>query len=851
VSIVFCDLAGSTALGERLDPEVLRGVQERYFAASASALRAHGGQVEKYIGDAVMCVFGLPAANEDDALRAVRGALDLTVAVEQLNLTLREELGVELAVRVGVNTGEVVAGDHTTGQALVTGDTVNTAARLEQAAPPGGILIGELTHRLVARAVLVEPAEPISAKGKSEPVAAWRVLGVSRDASGLDRRTPRLVGRDGELAALQARLTRVSQQRRAELVVVSGAAGIGKSALVAEFVAGLRADRVLYGACPSYGRGNTYRPLRDILEALVPAVPEQSLAEILTGEAEAATIARRLVRLAGYEAGPVAREDGFGAVARLLSALAAAGPLVVVFEDLHWAEATFLDLIAFLKEALAAPVLIVGTAREALFDERPALASAAVRVEHLDAAAAGELLAHRHAFSAADARRVIARADGNPLFLEQLGAALADGAETIPPDIAALIAARLDRLDADGRGALEAAAIVGRDFWPGALAALLDEEAEVRALATTLAGLEAREFVGSGASGSLAGPTGLSGVFSGERMHFRHSLVHDAVLLAMAKAHRADLHERFAAGLTAHAQHEPAVVGYHLEQAARLRMELRPHDPPPPVAAKAAAELEQAGVQALDLDDPVAASELLSRARELLPASDERRGKIEAALERSHAPRVATVREQLHAGEELGGFVIEGIAGRGGMATVYRARDPQLERVVALKVIATRLANDLSFRTRFVRESRIAASIDHPGVLPVYGAGESQGRFYIAMRYVEGGDLAALVRERGPLPVTEAVEIVGKLAGALDAAHARGLVHRDVKPANALLEGEGSDRVYLTDFGLSRENQTASGLTKAGQWVGTVAYSAPEQVRERTSTRAPTCTHSGACSIRS
>jgi class 3 adenylate cyclase len=828
---VFCDLAGSTALGERLDPEVLRSVQERYFAAAAGALRAHGGQVEKYIGDAVMCVFGLPAANEDDALRAVRGALDLAAGVEQLNVALLAELEIELAVRVGVNTGEVVAGDHTTGQALVTGDTVNTAARLEQAAPVGGILIGELTHRLVAHAVLAEPADPVSAKGKSEPVPAWRLLGIAGTSAGLAGRAGYLVGRGEELAALQARLERVQRCCQTELVVVSGDAGIGKSALVATFAADLAEDRMLYGACPSYGGGATYRPLRDMLDALVPALPEQSLVRVLAGEPEATTVAQRLVRLAGYESGHVARESGFGAVARLLGAVAAGRPLVVVVEDLHWAEETFLDLLAFLAESLAAPVLLVGTARDVLFEERPELAEGALRLRPLGMDAAAELLARRHAMSAEEAARVIARADGNPLFLEQLGAALEEGSASVPADIAGLIAARVDRLDAQARSALEAASIIGRDFWPGALVPLLDHEYEVRSLEATLEELEARELVGSGASGALAGPTGLSGVFAGERLHFRHALVQDAVLAAMPKGRRADLHERFAAGLGAQARHEPAVVGYHLEQAARLRMELRPRDAPPAIAAKAAAELERAGLEALALDDAAAAGQLLSRARELLPTGDVRRLGIEDAIERSRAPRVATEAVELQAGEELGGFVIEGVAGRGGMATVYRARDPQLERLVALKVIAPLLANDLSFRARFVRESRIAASIDHPGVIPVYGAGEDDGRLYIAMRYVDGGDLAALMRERGALPLADAVAIVAKVAGGLDAAHARGLVHRDVKPANALLEGGASDRVYLSDFGLSSENQAAGGLTKAGQWVGTVAYSAPEQVR--------------------
>jgi class 3 adenylate cyclase/tRNA A-37 threonylcarbamoyl transferase component Bud32 len=828
-SIVFCDLVGSTALGERLDPEVLRGVQARYFAVAAGALQEHGGLVEKYIGDAVMCVFGLPATHEDDALRAVRGALDVAHGVARLSLELRAELGIGLAVRIGVNTGEVMAGDHASGQTLVTGDAVNTAARLEQAAPRGGILIGALTHRLVARHVIAEPATPISAKGKSEPLAAWRVHGLAttRAAPNGDSR---LVGRSAELEQLRRALDRATRDRSVQLVILSGEAGIGKSRLVAEFASGLT-QRVLVGACPSYGRGNTYRPLREVLESVAPFATQADVVELLAGLPEAPVVAQRLLRLTGHAPGPVSSEEAFGAVARFFAALAAEAPLVVAVEDLQWAEPTFLDLLQFLRESLAAPVLVVGTAREDFFEERPDFAADALRLKSLTPAAAADLVGQRHALSAQDAARVVALAEGNPLFLEQLGAAFAEGVETVPPDIAGLLAARLDRLDAPARGVLEAAAIVGREFWPGALTSLLDEAQGVAELSRTLEQLTTTEFVGGGASGALAGPTGLSGIFSGGRMHFRHALVHDAVLSALPKMRRAALHERFASTLSSYPDHEPAVVGYHLEQAARLRMELRPRDASPVVAGAAAAELEQAGRQALEREDTPAAGLLLSRAKALLPAASPHAVRIDALFERSATAASAADVGELRAGERLGGFVVEALTGRGGMAAVYRARDPQRERTVALKVIAPELAGDLSFRERFIRESRITASIHHPAVIPVYGAGEERGRLYIAMRYVAGGDLDARIRARGALPPAEAIHFIQDLAGALDAAHARGLVHRGVKPANALLEDAHADRVYLTDFGLASSRQPAGGLTEIGQRIATAAYSAPEQVR--------------------
>ncbi|MDP9255991.1 MAG: protein kinase [Actinomycetota bacterium] len=832
VSIVFCDLAGSTALGERLDPEILRSVQERYFGSCALALRAHGGQIEKYIGDAVMCVFGLPMAHEDDALRAARAALDLIAAVERLNADLRSDLGIELNVRVGVNTGEVVAGDHSRGQALVTGDAVNVAARLEQAAPAGGILIGALTHRLVAGQVKAEEVAPVQAKGKALPLAAWQLLALADPASSHMVPPTSLVGRGDELEALQAACARVEARRRTEMVLVSGEAGIGKSRLVVEFISRLSTS-ALTGACPSYGRGNTYRPLRDLIEAAAPSATHAELVALLASQPDAATMATRLLRLIGRESGPVTGAEAFAAVADLIAALAADTPLVVVFEDLHWAEATFVDLLQFLVETVALPVLIVGTTRDDFFDEEHSgLAQRVIRLGRLTDAAAAELLARNDDLDAAEVEDLVARAGGNPLFLEQLAAWRSEGADGTPPDVASLIAARLDTLDLEARLVIEAAAVVGRDFLPAAVERLTAEEPEV-ILLRGLTSLEARGFVTPGASSASQGPTGLSGVFGGERLHFCHALVFDAVLAAMPKARRAELHECFATDLLQRAGHEAAVVGYHLEQAALLRMALRPRDAVPQVAIAAAAQLEQAGLEALEHGDPPAATVLLSRAHELLPAAAPQRAGLKEALELSRGSPPAADLDELAPGTELGGYVIESTAGRGGMAIVYRAHDRELERPVALKVIAPALAGQFPFRERFARESRIAAGIDHPGVIPVYRAGEDQGRLFIAMRYLRGGDLAQRLRQLGRFAPDDAARCVHAIALALDAAHARGLVHRDVKPANMMLDDADSDvgRVYLTDFGLSSDRLAASELTRTGQWVGTVAYSAPEQVR--------------------
>jgi class 3 adenylate cyclase len=255
VTVLFCDIVGSTRLGEALDPEALRAVQARYFAVCSEALLRHGGEVEKFIGDAVMCVFGLPRAHEDDAMRGCRAALDLVAAVKRLSDELGVEIGQRLAVRVGVHTGEAVAGDSSGGQALVTGDAVNTAARLEQAAGTGEILLGEPTYQLVAGAVQADRVEAVPAQGKAQPVPAYRLRGLSLVRRAVGEQSP-LVGRDGELAELRGTLERVIDHRRAELVVLVGEAGIGKSRLVAELVAALPpGGRALTGQCASYGEG--------------------------------------------------------------------------------------------------------------------------------------------------------------------------------------------------------------------------------------------------------------------------------------------------------------------------------------------------------------------------------------------------------------------------------------------------------------------------------------------------------------------------------------------------------------------------------------------------------------------
>ena len=379
VTVVFSDLKGSTALGERLDSEAVREVLEVYFTAMRGVLERHGGTVEKYVGDAIMAVFGLPRLHEDDALRAVRAAHQMRDALTEVNRLLESRWGVSLENRTGVNTGEVVAGDPSTGQRLVTGDTVNVAARLEQAAPPLEVLIGESTYRLVRDGVQVEAMPPLELKGKSEPVAAYRLCGVSRERGFTPRTGTPLVGRAEELAVLSAAMERVAGRGVPEMVTVLAPAGTGKSRLLQEFLSGAAGRaRVVRGRCLSYGEGITFWPLAEIArdaagvsedEAAEPALSKLSA---LLGEGSS-DAADRLAAVMGLTESAYPVHETFWAARRLLEGAARSGPVVAVFEDIHWAEPTFLELLAYLAETGEnAALLLLCTSRPELLELRPA-----------------------------------------------------------------------------------------------------------------------------------------------------------------------------------------------------------------------------------------------------------------------------------------------------------------------------------------------------------------------------------------------------------------------------------------------------------------------------------------------
>jgi class 3 adenylate cyclase/tetratricopeptide (TPR) repeat protein len=638
VTVLFADVADSTPLGERLDPESLRRVMSRFFARMSVVLQRHGGTVEKFIGDAVMAVFGLPELHEDDALRAVRAATELRQALAELNEELEREFGVHIGIRVGVNTGEVVAGDGTGGQMLVTGDPVNVAKRLEEAARTGEILVGEPTRRLVENAVVLEPREDLTLKGKSATHSAWNVLAVIEGASAYARRMDApLIGRRPQLQMLRDAYAEAVDGRTCRMFTVIGPAGIGKSRLAAELGASLRNEATfLPGRCLPYGDGITFWPLVQIVGLLGS---DDGVREVVADAEDSELIAARVLGAVGPTAAAVPGGETFWAVRRLFEELARERPLLILIEDIHWAEPTLLDLLEYLSGwTHDAPILLLCLARPDLLDERPGWLTqpgSGVLLEPLTEEESERLLdeiAQEWPLDTTARRRITEAAEGNPLYLEQMAALVAEGepADAIPPSIHALIAARLDRLPAEERAVLESASVAGKHFGRSALRQLA-RETDQSIVDAALLSLARKDL--------LAARPGRE-----DRYGFRHALIRDAAYAGTPKEVRARLHERFAdyaANTNAGRAGElDEIVGYHLEQAFVYRGQLGPiDDHAQTLAARGAEILGGAGRHALRRRDIPAAATLLERAIALGSSGDPLRRDL--LLDLSRAQREA------------------------------------------------------------------------------------------------------------------------------------------------------------------------------------------------------------------
>src|SRR5919201_1432876 len=567
VTLLFCDVSGSTALGERLEAESVREVMLRYFEEMRVVIERHSGTLEKFIGDAVMSVFGVPVAHEDDALRAVRAASEMLERLEALNDEFEGRFGARIGLRIGINTGEVLAGDTGGGEGFVSGDAVNVAARLEQTAGVGEVLLGELTYRLARQAITVERVEALTLKGKAKPVPAYRLVAVAPDgAARVGQAAAALVGREEELAALREEFDAAVAAAECRLVTILGEPGIGKSRLVLELIASVEPEaRVLTGRCLSYGEGITYWALGEIVRGAAGIEKEDDVATargrietLLAGTEDAETVAALLAQALGLERGSGATGEIAWAARQLFEALARERPLVVAIEDLHWAEQALFDLVEQLPALARGPILVVCLARPEALDARPSWPGRVIRLEPLPDE---------------DATRLIETLIG--------GAGLPE--------------------DAPER-VLEAAA--GVALFVEALLAILVERELVRPSAPA--------FVDETA------------------YRFRHIPIRDAAYRALPKKTRGELHEQYARWLEQKAggretEYEE-ILGYHFEQAYRYRLELGlADDAAQALALRAGRLLAAAGRRALGRSDMAAAEGLLSRAVELLPADDPER----------------------------------------------------------------------------------------------------------------------------------------------------------------------------------------------------------------------------------
>jgi predicted ATPase/class 3 adenylate cyclase len=807
VTVLFCDATSSTALGEKLDPESLRNLMTRYFDVMRGVIEFHGGVVEKFIGDAVMAVFGVPTLHEDDALRACRAAMEIRDRLATLDTQIRVDRGATIEWRMGVNTGEVVAGDTAAGQRMVTGDAVNVAARLEAAAAPGEILIGGETYALVRAAVTAESVEALTLKGKAEPVPAWRLTAVtdstSRHARPLE--AP-LVGRRRPLRLLEEAFREAVEERICHLFTILGVAGVGKSRLVDEFVSSLGAQaQVATGRCLAYGHGITYWPVAEairhgagIAEGDSPESTVSRLREVLGAEPEAERIAAIVGGLLGIADSPPAPDEMFWAIRKTFEALARSRPLVLVFDDVHWGEPTFLDLVEHMADwTRDAPILLAVMARAELLETRPAWGGGkrwvtTMSLEPLSEAESEELVASLlgRAELPAEVRVQISRAaEGNPLFVEELlGKLIDDGflvtagdgwsalgdlrQLTIPPTIQALLAARLDGLGGEDRRVIERAAVEGKVFHRGAVTDLTPEpmRGQVRDRLASLMRME------------LVRPD--QAAFAGDEAYrFRHLLIRDAAYKALAKQTRSELHERFAAWLARVAADRLAeyeeIVAYHLEQAYRYRAELGPPDSHAhEIALRAGTMLADAGERAEARGDVAATVDLLDRAVKLLPEDLPRRRRLLFILgtrcaEAGNGPRAERILADA-------------------IAEAERAGDEGASALAALGLLAVRASTRSTEQAEGLREAEQLGAVlarvgDEAGahlaqawaaflLFAMGQAGEATRRAQALVELGEGDELwqreARITRAvsmlHGPTPVDEAIT---ELQAEIDRAH--------------------------------------------------------------------------------
>jgi class 3 adenylate cyclase/tetratricopeptide (TPR) repeat protein len=803
VTVLFCDLVGSTEMGMSLDPESVRSILDRYFGMLTTIVETHGGRVEKYIGDAVLAVFGLPRVHEDDPLRAARAAVAIREGMGDLSKELERDRGITLQTRIGVTTGEVVTGDPEAEAISITGGPVNLAARLEQIAEPGEILLGADTYALVRDAVAAEDATPVRVKGFPEPMVAHRLLDVVPGALGHARRfDPPLVDRESEEALLRQALDRVVRGRRCQLFTILGPSGIGKSRVVEEFVRG-RDDgaEVLSGRCLPYGDGITFWPVSEIVHRAAGITdaddPETALAKIqalVEGTEREDVIATRVAQALGLALGTPSPDEIFWAIRRLFEALSRSRPLVLMFDDIHWAEPTLLDLIEHVADrSRDAAMMLICTARPELLDMRPAWGAGAsnattILLEPLEAddadAMVGNLLGTAELEPAVRAR-IVEIAAGYPLFVEEIVRHLIDNGSliregdrwvaasdlsdlTTPPSISALLSARLDRLAPAEREIVERASVIGKDFLT----------TEVEAISPEGTGGEVRQHLDAVANRELTRRRSSTGT---DGYSFRHLLLCDVAYDGIRKSTRAELHERYATWLEGRASPriEPyqEIVAYHLEQAFRYRAELGPVDESVErLAVRAGTHAAAAGRRAVARGDMPATVKLLGKAAELLPSDDPARLALlpllaDSLFQAGAQDRAeAALEEMLKGAHRIGDPVLEARA-RMDRYTWQLVTDPGAISGGGLRSV---VEEALETFERSGNPEHLAAGLEAMGTVHRHVTGDIAAMLDAGERGLQLGDAgspaASIVAEAlvvGSTPCDEAIARLEKLLGDL------------------------------------------------------------------------------------
>jgi class 3 adenylate cyclase/tetratricopeptide (TPR) repeat protein len=646
VTILFTDLVGSTAMAEGRDPEDVRAILTPYYTRLREQIEQRGGTVEKFIGDAVMAVFGAPVAHEDDPIRAVLAAL-----------AIRDSIGDELQIRTAVNTGEALVAldaDPTRGEAFVSGDVVNTTARLQNAAPVNGILVGEATWRATRHVIDYRDAEPIDAKGKSQPVPVWEVVSAhSRLGTDIEHvHTAQLVGRERELFLLEDSLARCTSENTAQLVTLVGVPGIGKSRIVAELMRKLDESPELYwwrqGRSLPWGETRSVWALGEIVKAQagvletddVDSVHEKldaMLAELFADEEERRWVAENIHALAGVgrraDETSDRRMEAFAAWRRLFEAMAEQRPLVLVFEDLHWADDTLLDFVDHLAEWVSGvPLLLVATARPELLDRRPDWGGGKRNATTLSVAPLSETetarllatLLDRAVLDAETQQAVLRRAEGNPLYASEYARMLADHEEgelPLPETVQGLIAARIDGLPAAEKALLQDAAVLGKVFWPSALDGATEE---------LLHALERREFIRRDRRSAVAGET---------QYAFHHLLVRDVAYGQIPRARRMERHRSAAEWIESlspdRSEDRAEMLAHHYREA--LSLASASGVDPEPFREPALGALTDASERAATLNSWNAAAALAAEALSLATEDDPRRPVLQLRSARARA----------------------------------------------------------------------------------------------------------------------------------------------------------------------------------------------------------------------